>query len=279
MKKWYWIIDIEKCENCHNCFLACRDEHSGNDWPGYTSAQGEGQKWIHIEARERGRNPFIDIAYLPIPCMHCDNAPCIKAAGDGAIYKRKDGIVLIDPVRAKGRQKLVNSCPYNVIWWNEKLDLPQKCTFCAHLIDDGWGKSRCVQSCPTGALSMICVTEIEMQRIVAEEKLETYELELSTNPRVYYKNLYRFTRCFIGGTVAVKVKGVEDCVTGAKVTLYSDRNKQIDQAVTDCYGDFKFDNLPQTNCSYNLLIEYGDYPVKRQEVIFSGSIYTGVIYI
>jgi ferredoxin len=211
--------------------------------------------------------------------MHCDEAPCIKAAGDGAIYKRKDGIVVIDPAKARGQQKLVNACPYNEIWWNEKQGLPQKCTFCAHLIDDGWGKSRCVQACPTGALSIVNVTEPEMKRIITAERLETYKPDLKTMPRVYYKNLYKFTRSFIGGSVAVKVNGLEDCAEGAKVTLFSAQGKQVGQALTDNFGDFKFDGLPDESCAYALQIEFREYPLKRMEVQLDGSTYTGVIYL
>ena len=39
MKKWNLIIDVEKCEDCNNCFLACKDEHMYNDWPGYALPQ------------------------------------------------------------------------------------------------------------------------------------------------------------------------------------------------------------------------------------------------
>ncbi|GAG02536.1 unnamed protein product, partial [marine sediment metagenome] len=39
MNKWNLIIDIEKCEDCNNCFLACKDEHVDNDWPGYAVSQ------------------------------------------------------------------------------------------------------------------------------------------------------------------------------------------------------------------------------------------------
>ncbi len=279
MKSWYWIIDVEKCENCQNCFLACRDEHFNNDWSGYSAAQGDGQKWVHIKAKERGQNPFIDVAYLPVPCMHCDDAPCVKAASDGAIYKRNDGIVIIDPVKSKGQQNLVDACPYHQIWWNDRLGLPQKCTFCAHLIDDGWSKSRCVQSCPTGALSMIHVTEPEMNRIISEEKLEVYKPALKTKPRVFYKNLHKFTRCFIGGSVAVNVNGVDECAEGAKVALFGTQNEQAGQCITDSFGDFKFDNLPDVSSDYMLQIEYRDYPLKNLEVHLAGSVYTGVIYL
>ena len=154
MKGWYLVIDVEKCEDCKNCFLSCKDEFVDNDWPCYSAPMPDhGQSWIVTEGKERGQYPFVDVAYLPSLCMHCDNPPCINAAANGACYKRSDGIVLIDPLKAKGQEELVKACPYGAIRWNEALKLPQKCTFCAHLLDSGWEQTRCVQSCPTGALS------------------------------------------------------------------------------------------------------------------------------
>jgi Fe-S-cluster-containing dehydrogenase component len=280
MKNWYMVIDVERCENCDNCFLSCKDEHVGNDWPGYSAAQPRhGQKWININGKERGQYPFIDVAYLPVTCMHCDNAPCIKAAKGGVIYKRPDGIVIIDPIKAKGQNKVVNACPYGAIWWNEELEIPQKCTFCAHLLDDGWTKTRCVQSCPTGALSVRYVEGAEMQKIIKAEKLEVYQPEHETNPHVYYKNLYRFTRCFIGGSIAVRVDGKDECLEGAKVTLFNAANKKISECVTDNYGDFKFDNLEENSGKYTLQMAHTDYEIKTIEVELKESLNVGTIYL
>ena len=47
----------------------------------------------------------MDVAYRPTPCMHCDDAPCIKAAQNNAVYKREDGMVIIDPVKIKGAKR------------------------------------------------------------------------------------------------------------------------------------------------------------------------------
>ena len=125
MKKWYMIIDVDKCENCNNCFLSCKDEHCGNTWEGYAVSQPDhGQRWMNIRRKERGQFPAIDVAYLPTPCMHCDDAPCLKAARGGAVTKREDGIVLIDPQKAKGQKELVQACPYGAIWWNEEKQIP-----------------------------------------------------------------------------------------------------------------------------------------------------------
>ena len=112
---------------------------------------------------------MIDIAYVPTMCNHCDNAPCL-AKGGGAVTKRDDGIVIIDPVKAKGRKDLVESCPYGHIWWNEELQLPQTWPFDAHLLDQGWKQTRGQQACPTGAMKAIKVEDDEMARIARERK-------------------------------------------------------------------------------------------------------------
>jgi Fe-S-cluster-containing dehydrogenase component len=251
-----------------------------NDWPGYAAPQpGRGQSWITIQGKERGQYPFIDVAYLPVPCMHCDNAPCIKAAKDGAIYKRPDGIVVIDPVKSKGQKEIVKACPYGAITWNEALQIPQKCTLCAHLLDEGWEKTRCVQSCPTGALSLRHVEDAEMKTIIQAEKLEIYQPEHKTSPRVYYKNLYRFTRCFIGGSVAVRVDDKEECAESANVTLFKGENEKIGACLTDNYGDFKFDNLEENSGKYTLQIAYKSYDTKTVKVDLKQSLNVGTIFL
>src|SRR4029450_14083657 len=97
------------------------------------------------------RVPMTAIACVPTMYNHCDDAPCLKA-GDGAVKKRDDGIILIDPEQAKGRKDLVDACPYGHIWWNEEHQVPQIWTFDAHLIDQGWEQTRGHQACPTGAM-------------------------------------------------------------------------------------------------------------------------------
>ena len=111
MKKWNLIVDVAECTNCNLCTLAAMDEYVGNDFPGYSAPMPRhGHKWIDILQKERGQVPTIDIAYVPTMCNHCDNAPCV-AKGGGAVSKRDDGIVLIDPVKAKGRKDIVDVLP------------------------------------------------------------------------------------------------------------------------------------------------------------------------
>jgi Fe-S-cluster-containing dehydrogenase component len=278
MKKWNLIIDVEKCEDCNNCFLSCKDEHVDNDFQGYSRSQPKhGHRWVNIMRTERGQFPQIDVAYLPIFCMHCDNAPCIKAAQDGAVYKRDDGIVIIDPVKAQGQRHLVDACPYGAIWWNEEHALPQKCTLCAHLLDDDWKEPRCVQACPTGALRIVKIEDGEMEEIVTSESLEPFHPEYNTKPRVYYKNLFRYTHCFIAGSVAVERDGVSDCAQGATVTLIKDSEKR--KVTTDTFGDFKFDGLKENSGIYHIEISYEDREVKSLEVEVDTSVSLGTVWL
>ena len=277
MEKYALIIDVEKCEDCNNCFLACKDEHIGNDWPGYTASQPiHGHRWMNIFRKERGQFPLIDVSYLPVPCMHCDNAPCIKAAKNGGIYKRDDGIVMIDPLKAVGQEELIKSCPYDAIWWNEEKNVPQKCTFCAHLMDEEWKEPRCVQACPTGALKALKVDEDALSRLKETEGLEILKPALNTQPRVYYKNLFRYTKCFVGGSVAFNNEGVADCADGAEVVLLKN-GETMAATKTDNFGDFKFDNLDENSGGYRLEINFQDYDKKTMDIDVRISLNVGTI--
>ncbi len=280
MKKWHLIIDVAKCENCNNCFLACKDEFCGNDWPGYSAAQPvHGQRWMNILRKERGQFPDIDVAYLPSPCMHCDDPPCVRSAGNGAVTKRADGIVLIHPDKAAGQRQLIKACPYGAIFWNADKNLPQKCTLCAHLLDDGWQVPRCVQACPTGALTIVRVEDDRLARMIEADGLEQPGgRDNPTRPTVYYKNLHRFKKCFISGSVATGREGKADCVSGAAVELAKDGGV-IAAMSTDAFGDFKFDNLPGRSGTYNLKIKHPGVSERQIQIELQQSVSMGTIWL
>ena len=194
------------------------------------------------------------------------------------MHKRDDGIVIIDPEKSKGQKDIVDACPYGVIWWNEEKNIPQKCTLCAHLLDEGWNEPRCVQACPTGALRVIRAEDAAMKKIVASENLEFLHPEFNTKPRVHYKNLYRYLKCFIGGSVAFEKQGITDCAEGARVVLLKDSNK-LDETVTDNYGDFKFDGLEEDSGRYMLEIECEGYEKKALEIDVKTSLNVGTIWL
>ncbi|HUZ74700.1 MAG TPA: 4Fe-4S dicluster domain-containing protein [Stellaceae bacterium] len=277
MAKWNLIIDVAECTNCNNCTLAAMDEYVGNEWPGYAAPMPKhGHRWINILQKERGQAPMIDIAYVPTLCNHCDDAPCIKAARDGAITKRPDGIVLIDPVKAKGQKQLVDACPYGHIWWNEELQLPQAWPFDAHLLDQGWQQTRGQQSCPTGAMRAVKLEDEAMERMAREDHLEAIRPELGTKPRVWYRNLWRYTTCFIGGSLASEAGGIVDCVEGARVRLVKD-GAAVAETTSDNFGDFKFDRLPEGSGRYEVEIAAAGRPVKTVAAELGESLNLGEI--
>ncbi|NCF81948.1 MAG: oxidoreductase [Proteobacteria bacterium] len=251
MKKWNLIVDVAECTNCKNCFIACKDEYVDNEIEGYSAPQPlHGHKWINIVKKERGRYPLVDVAYVPTMCNHCDDAPCVEQGG-GAVSKRQDGIVIIDPVKAKGNRALVDSCPYGAIWWNDEHQVPQAWPFDAHLLDQGWEHPRCVQSCPTGALKACKVSDEEMAIVVREDNLQTLHPDYATKPRVYYKNLERFTKLFVAGEVLIKSENSLDCSSGATVRLLANTN-QVAVTKTDDFGEFMLDGLEPNSGEFQL---------------------------
>lgn len=250
-----FVFDVEKCNGCLNCQFACKDEHCGNDWSPYTLPQPDtGCFWAEIEARERGQVPKVTVSHILHICQHCDNAPCMAAAPD-AVYKRENGLVVIDPERSRGRRDLVESCPYGAITFNEEADVPQKCTGCAHLIDDGWSAPRCVDACGLGALRFGDEVDFADEIALADTMLP----ECGTQPRVYYLNM---PKRFVGGVV-VDVDA-DEVVIGAKVTLENPASGGILQVETDDFGDFWFKQIEAAD--YNLYFEAEGYLTRMVEV-------------
>jgi Fe-S-cluster-containing dehydrogenase component len=278
MKRWTLLVDVARCTNCQNCVLATQDEHVGNEHPGYSAPMPDGgAPWITIERRTRGNDSMVDVAYVPKTCNHCDQAPCVRAAGDGSIYQRADGIVMIDPVKSRGRRDLVASCPYGAISWNEQAGVPQKWNFDAHLLDAGWREPRCVQACPTGALQAALLTPEELDRLRTERQLEPLAPMRQAAPRVLYRNLRRSTSWFIGGTVVrERQDGGAENVPDAAVELVLD-GKGAASLQSDAFGDFKFDDLAARPVSWELRIRHARHGEAVRTGTMSGSLYVGTL--
>jgi len=240
------FIDVSRCSGCYSCQLVCKDEHCGNDWTPYAKPQPEtGQFWMHIREIVRGTIPKVKMSYIPVLCMHCDDAPCVKACPiKGALYQRPDGLVLVDPQKCTGCQLCMDACPYGVIYYNEQLHLAQKCTGCAHLLDRGWPikEPRCVDVCAHQAIKF--GEESELKDLIA--KAEVLETNFGPKPkvRVYYSGL---PKRFIAGTVYDPAK--EEIIKDATVTLSGDGSAT---AKTDGFGDFWFEGLKVGNFSVKI---------------------------
>jgi ferredoxin len=156
-------------------------------------------------------------------------------------------MVIIDSVKCTGCKNCVDACPYDVIFFNEDLNLAQKCTGCAHLLDDGWAEPRCADACPTLAIRMM--DEDDAQELIAQGEVWKPELKDEVQPRVYYLNL---PKKFIAGTLYEPVE--EEVMIGATATL-----KAADGTVltteTDSYGDFWFEGIDDG--VYDLELKYG----------------------
>ncbi len=226
------IVDLDRCNGCFNCQLACKDEHCDADWMPYAKPQPQsGQFWCRVDQEERGRIPVVRVSYKPQFCGMCDECALLDVAPD-AVYRRDDGIVIIDPVKAAGRRDLVDACPLHMVFYNEELDIAQKCTGCAHLLDNGWTVPRCVDACATDALRFVDESEITDEIVCAQSAKELASL----GSHVHYLHV---PKRFIAGSFANRAEN--EVIIGATVALYDESGAQVSVQNTDEFGDFKFD--------------------------------------
>jgi Fe-S-cluster-containing dehydrogenase component len=268
------VVDVTKCNGCYNCFVACKDEFCGNDFPPYSLSQPMlGHYWMRIAEKERGKYPKVKVAYTAIPCMHCDQASCVKKAPDGAIYRRPDGIVIIDPVKSQGRKDLLATCPYGVIYWNEETQLPQKCSLCAHLLDQGWKEPRCVEACPTEALVFGDLDDpaSAIAKLVVTGKTEPLNTDYRMAEKVRYIGL---PKRFIAGSVVFA--DTEECAEGVKVAVTREGEKRT--IFTNNYGDFEFEDLA-AGVTYSVKIEASGYKSQKLDAQTAEDVYLGEIFL
>jgi ferredoxin len=169
----------------------------------------------------------------------------------------------IDPAKAKGRKEILDSCPYNAIFWNEELSLPQKCTMCAHLLDQGWEKPRCVEVCPTKALLFGDFNDPESEvcrrlREAGEDAAVSLHPEYGLTERVRYLDL---PKRFVAGSV---VLGDSDrCARSVTVTLTGDGHSR--ETSTNGFGDFEFEGLDKDK-RYTLTFSRPGYQTREVKV-------------
>ena len=209
LSQWCMVIDLRKCEGCvtidkpPQCTQACIAMH-------FVPKE---QKWIEVYKVEQsgGGNYF-----MPTPCYHCENAPCVKVCPVKATYHNEEGIVLIDQFRCIGCRLCMAACPYQRRFFNwgtpnlppeaafakysPEFPVPAKkgtvikCVFCAHLLKVG-KLPGCVTGCPMGALYMgdlnsnmasNGVEVVKLSKFLDENNAYRYKEELGTQPRVWY---------------------------------------------------------------------------------------------
>ncbi|MCP5100242.1 MAG: 4Fe-4S dicluster domain-containing protein [Chloroflexi bacterium] len=201
-------INLEACIGCQYCLWACQ---ATND------VANEAMRWnVGFPERTENGTDF----FMTRPCLHCQEAPCVKVCPVGATWVREDGVVAMDYDRCIGCRYCEVACPYDVrrFNWEESTavnthqptwgvpeveprprGVVEKCTFCVHRIDRGLehgltpgvdhqATPACVNVCPVNArvFGNIKDEESPISKFLAEHDTFRLREDLGTEPKVHY---------------------------------------------------------------------------------------------
>jgi ferredoxin len=178
----------------------------------------------------------------------------MEACTNGAYYRRDDGLVVLSPEKCAGCGKCEAACPYGAIFKNDGLNIRQKCTGCAHLLDNGYKLPRCVEACPTDAIQF--GEENDMRDFIVGATVRMPEAGL--RPKVFYRNI---PGKFIAGTVYDPIE--KEVIIGARCRA-TNGGKTV-EVLSDEYGDFWFKDLAMGK--YDVVIESKGYEYKTFEAV------------
>lgn len=175
IKRAGMLLDLDRCVGCHSCSVSCKTEH---DVP----LGGFRMRVRYLERPEDKK-----IAFAPLMCMHCVDAPCLEACPSKAIAKGPDGRVLVNESKCDLDQECVTACPYGAIFINEEKEVAEKCDFCVHRTEVGL-EPACSASCPSNAIRFGDLENPEdpIVKLINEKKAQPWKADAGTKPSVYY---------------------------------------------------------------------------------------------
>lgn len=164
------FIDKDKCIGCYACIVACKLEHNLAPYPTKPPLGApKGPELIRVyQVGPKIRDGDVYQYFLPIPCMHCSDAPCIKACPRSALYKDTDtGITLVDQDKCIGCKFCLWVCPYGAPqFYDGKVNI---CDLCVHRLEEE-KQTACEATCQARAIYVGTTDEISAMvgRKVAE---------------------------------------------------------------------------------------------------------------
>jgi len=206
MKRWGMVIDADKCSpDCTACVDACGIE---NNIPHFKDPLLD-IHWIRkIAFRPKGVEGAAERTF-PAMCFHCEHPPCAHVCPVAATFVRPDGIVQVDKHRCIGCRYCIVACPYKARSFVSKQVEPkaadnpnvparthgvvEKCTLCAHRIDQG-KQPACVEACQNKAAGAMVFGDLNNPDTQASALLRTgkarqLRADLGCEPGVYYMGL------------------------------------------------------------------------------------------
>ncbi|MCF8107228.1 MAG: 4Fe-4S dicluster domain-containing protein [Desulfohalobiaceae bacterium] len=219
--RWVMVVDLDRCIGCAACTAACYAENNLGVVGEEQMIQGREMAWLWVERYFDEQDPT-KVLFLPMPCQHCDNAPCEPVCPVYAPHHSKEGLNNQIYNRCIGTRFCSQNCPYKVRrfnyfdWeWPEPLNLQlnpdvtvrskgvmEKCSFCiqrikkAHTMAKNEKRSiqdqevipACVQTCPTQALAFGNLMDPKSRVSLLVKDPRAYQLMgyLNTKPGVIY---------------------------------------------------------------------------------------------